>query len=254
MANDKLLRALEDLGLSDGEARVYLAALTLGSASVVALARSAGLKRTTVYSIIDSLRSKGLIVPEMKGLRKVFAPEHPEKLGAMIEARRLSFQNLLPEFSAIYSLPTGESSIRFYQGLEETKEVYEGLLRDIRPGDDYMILSVMGKWYALDPDFFQSFTERRAALSRKLGFRIRLMVQDAPIARAHKKIQRELNETIKILPKSTSLTTNLVIIPKKVVIHQVVPPISALVIDNPHVVRMHQEMFELMWNSLPDAR
>ena len=54
----------------------------------------------------------------------------------------------------------------------------------------------------------------------------------------------------KILPKNTTLTTNLVIIPKKVFIHQLVPPVMGIVIENKSIIQMHREMFEIMWKSV----
>ena len=58
MKNDKLVKILENLGLSDNEARVYLASLSLGSTTIMKIAQTAEIKRTTVYSVIDSLKQK----------------------------------------------------------------------------------------------------------------------------------------------------------------------------------------------------
>lgn len=250
MRERKLLSALQDAGLTEKEAAVYFAALTLGPATVLRIARSSGLKRTTVYSVVESLRQKGLMAEEIRGFRKVYTAEPPERLSDLIEARKTSFSLLLPEFAALYKFPASEGTIKFFEGIGSMKEVYEGLLRDIGPDEDYMIVSNMHHWYYADASYFQDFTERRAALSRKLGFRIRLLLQDSEISRKHRKIQAQLNETIRLLPKHTSLTTNLVIIPKKVVIHQLVPPIHAMVVENPNIVRMHRELFEIMWGAL----
>ena len=110
----------------------------------------------------------------------------------------------------------------------------------------------MQRWYDLDSAYFEDFTRRRAALSRRLRFRIRLLVEDSPVARKHREMQAELSETIRFLPKETGLTTNLVIIPKKVVVHQLVAPVHAMVIENSHLVKMHREQFEIMWRALAD--
>lgn len=77
-----------------------------------------------------------------------------------------------------------------------------------------------------------------------------MLAQDSAIAQEHKRIERTFNETIRLLPKATKLTTNLVITPKRVVIHQVIPPIFAIVIENKSIIQMHREQFEMIWNSL----
>lgn len=244
------ISALCEFGLSENEARVYLAALTLGASSVQRIAKLSEVKRTTVYSIIEALKVHGLVHEELKGFKRVFVAEHPQALDKVLSARRKLLDELLPEFSALYNLKSGEDTIRFYEGIDEVKRVYEGLLEDIRPKEDYMVLSAMKSWYDLDPDYFERFTLRRGELSRRLDFRIRLLLQDTPITQRHKKMERTYNEQIKILPKTVSLTTNVVIIPRKVVIHQLVPPIHAMVIHNSNIVRLHRETFELLWSTL----
>lgn len=251
MSSQRLLSALAAAGLGDHEARVYHAALSAGPATALKLSRASGVKRTTVYTVIEALKRKGLMIEEIRGFRRLFAAEHPRRLSGLLEQRRSTFEQLLPEFAALYNFRESEGGIKFYEGLDAVKGVYEDLLRAIGPGEEYMIVSNMHHWYHLDAPFFQDFTERRAALSRELGFRIRLLVQESEIARRHRKIQKELNETIKFLPRHTELTTNMVIIPKRVVIHQLAPPIHAMVLENQHVIRLHREIFEMLWGALP---
>ena len=51
--------ALRNFGLNDKEARVYVALLELGQTTAYAIAERSGLKRPTVYVILDDLRQKG---------------------------------------------------------------------------------------------------------------------------------------------------------------------------------------------------
>ena len=166
----------------------------------------------------------------------------------MIESKKIQLQKLLPEFSALYNLQSGESSIKYYQGLESVKSVYEGLIRDIKPREDYLIVSDQSKWIKLDEDYFKKFTERRA----KLPINIRMLQVDTEVAREYKKYEKNYNYTMKFLPPRTNLTTNLVITPQRVVIHQLTTPIMAIVIENKSVIQMHRETFEIMWNSIKE--
>lgn len=248
MQKKQMLSTLVDLGLTKNEAVIYVNALSLGQTTILKLARAAEMKRTSVYSIIDSLQQKGLISIEQRGFKQWFVAEPPEKLETILEARRNKLKTVLPEFSALYHVKGGESTIHYYEGLESVKSVYEGLIRDIRPREDYLILADLRLWLHLDEDFFMDFIRRRA----KLNINIRMLTQDSAVAREHKRLQKNYHETIKILPKGTTLTTNLVIIPKKVVIHQLVPPIFAMVIENKNVIQMHREQFEIMWQSISE--
>ena len=51
----ELVEALEAYGLNKKQAKVYLACLELGLATVQDLAKRSGVRRTTIYSLLDEL-------------------------------------------------------------------------------------------------------------------------------------------------------------------------------------------------------
>lgn len=246
MKNLKLISILEELGLNEKEARVYLAALSLGQVNVFKISKVAEIKRTTVYSILESLKKQGLIRIEIKRLKKMYVAERPEKLEAIINAKKELLRKALPEFSALYNLGGGESFVKYYEGWQANKAIFLELLKEVKPHDDYLVITNQEKWYKLDPKFFQKFIEKRA----RLNIKIRLLLQDSKIAREHKKLQKNFNEKIKILPRGTVLNTNLIVLQHKIVIHQLITPYIAIVIENKSVVRMCREMFEIIWHSI----
>jgi HTH-type transcriptional regulator, sugar sensing transcriptional regulator len=242
-AGNKLLNVLTEIGLSENESHVYLGALGTGACTMQQLARASSVKRTTIYSVMESLKQKGLVRVEIRGFKKRYVAESPEKLESILDSRKMLVRNVLPEFLSLYNLKESDSFIKYYEGIEGTKTVYEGLLADARPGDDYLIISEMEKWYALAPEYFQNFLERRA----RMDLKIRVLLTDTPMAREQLKTQPRYNWKLKLLPPNTRISINMVIIPKKVVIHQTVPPSIAMVIENKAIVQMHQELFEIIW-------
>jgi HTH-type transcriptional regulator, sugar sensing transcriptional regulator len=248
MNKSTLENTLVDSGLSENEARVYLAALSLGPATVLAIARTAGIKRTTVYAVVEALKQKGLMNTEVHGFKNLFAAQDPERLLSLLESRKEVVKKAMPDFAGLYNLKGGESTIKYYEGLEGIKAVYEDLIKTIRPHENYSIISNQAEWINLDKKFFQDFTERRA----KLPINIRALMQDSPAAREYKKFERNYNLQAKFLPEGTDLITNLVVTPQRVVIHQLISPITAIVIENKSVIQMHQQFFELMWKSIPE--
>ena len=245
---NKLTKLLEELGLSQNEALVYLSALSFGPGTVLKIARASDMKRTTVYSVIEALKQKGLMTIEMRGLKQLFVAENPEKLEAIINNKKNQLDKKMPELAALYNLRGGESVVKYYEGIESVKSVYESMIRDIAPEEDYMVIGDNVRWYELDPDFFEKFLHKRA----RLDINIRLLLEDSPVAQEHKKREHIYNEKIKLLPKRTKLTTNLVMIPRRMMLHQLIPPITATVIESRSAIQMQQEMFEIMWDALPD--
>lgn len=243
---EKLVSTLNEIGLSENESLVYLAALSLGAASALQISREAGLKRTTVYSVIDALQGKGLISLQMRGFKRRFAAEDPARLKSVLETKQQQFFSLLPELSALFNLRGTDSLIKYYQGIAGMKSVYESLLSDVRPGEDYLVISNVAQTMSLDPDFFWDLFARRA----KLPIRIRILAQEDDYGAQLKRNEQRLNQEVRFLPPDARLSTNLVVIPKKVVMHQVTPPVNVLVVENPAIVQMHRELFEMIWRSL----
>lgn len=246
MQNIKLLTILSDIGMNENEAKVYLAALSLGPTTILKIARSTEIKRSTVYSVIESLKLKGLIKIEIRGLKSLFVAENPERLEIMLENRKYEFKNNLPEFLALYNLKSTESTIKYYEGIESLKNIYMETLREINPHEEYLVIANQDQWYHLDPKFAQEYIERRA----KLRITTKLLFQDSFVAQEHKKFERNYNELVKILPIGTSLQIDTIILPRKIIITQTIAPISVIVIENQSVVQLQKTLFDLVWNSL----
>ena len=246
MENSALTHILIQIGLTENEARTYLGALSLGEASILQIARAAELKRSTVYSVMESLQHKGLIRVEYKGIKRRFVAEHPEKIEGILEAKKAQFKKVLPEFAALYNMEGTENFIKYYEGLPAVKMVYEQLLQDINPKEDYLVIGNQESWLKLDEKFFNRFVERRA----KLPIKIRMLFTESPIAHRFKKFERNFNAQIKVLPEGIHFSQDMIIIPKRIVFHQLVPPVFALVVENQSIIQMHRELFEFMWGTM----
>lgn len=246
MKNQELQSILIQIGFSENEAKVYLATLSLGSATVIQIAKAADIKRTTVYAVVESLKQKGLMNIEIQGFKQLYEAEDPKKLEGILEIRKNHFQTLLPEFSALYNLKGGEGVIKYYEGLESIKSVYDNLLADIKPHEEYVAISNAEQWLDLDEKWFQGFMERRG----KLPIDVRLLLQDSPKARHYTKFMKNFHSTTKILPKNTKFTVSVTVTPQRIVMHQLSLPFMAIVIENKSIINMHKEMFEVMWASI----
>lgn len=249
MNEQNLQKTLEELGLSEKEASVYLAALQLGPTTVQQLAYHSGVKRTSVYHVVNSLQQQGLLREEMHGIKQKLAAARPEELLRLLERKKRLLEDALPYFTAMQQLGESESVIKHYEGLKQIQGVYLELTASLMPGDDYMVLSNIERWAPLFEDFAEEFLTQRA----KLPIKVRMILAEGPIARKRKGPKRFGNEQTRILPRESKIrTTNLVITPRKVFVHQFEPPYLGLVIENQHMIEMHREMYEIMWSSLSD--
>ncbi len=237
---------IQDLGLTENEARTYLSALSLGPATVMKIAKQAELKRTTIYSLLETLKAKGLIRYEVRGFKTLYAAEGPERLEQMLELKKERFREALPELKAMSELKGGESFIKYYEGVAGVKTVYDQILDGLKPGDDYVVVSDMEQFLQMDRDYFTKFIENRV----KYRLKLRAILQNTPDGQHYKEIENQTTMIIKFLPKGTTLSANMVVTPYRVIITQIAPPIITVVIENKSIVQMQKEQFEIMWQAL----
>lgn len=171
----------------------------------------------------------------------------PEKLESILEAKRKRFKKFFPELSALYNLKESGAFLKYYEGLEAVKSLYDSLLKEARSGQYHLVISHSTPWFNLDPKYFQNYIECRA----KLKLDIRLLLQESEIARRLQKFQKNYNMKVKILPRGTPLSINTIVVPAKIIFHQLKPPILAIVVENQNLVQLHKELFEIIWRSLP---
>ena len=245
MKHDNNLKILQNLGLNEKESKVYLATLSLGKTTIQMIAKAAEIKRTTAYNVVDSLQQKGLITVEIDGFKKKFVAENPERLEKMIDDSRNDLHKSLPELQSLYNLGGEESVIRYYEGKEAIKSVYLDNIRDIKPQQEYMVISNAEKLFNIYGDWFEKFVSDRG----KLNINIRMILESNQWSREYSKFEKNYNHKIRFLPKETRLTTNLVITPQRALIHQLNQPIMGIVIENRSAIEMHQQLFEVLWKT-----
>ncbi len=247
MMNNQTTTALMELGLCDKEALLYLSALKMGAATAQQLSLDSELKRSTAYPYIDTLVEKGLLHIQINGARKLFIAESPDKLSILLDRKKQILTNIMPQLvqNYLHSSPS-TNNIRIYQGLSGIKLVYDGMLANLADGDEYLVISDQEKWHALDPEYFENFILQRS----KLNLIIRLLLQDSQHARSYKRKEKKYQEKIKLIPDTLALNINMVILPTKVILTQLVDPLLAILIENPNVAAMNKTLFNILWEVL----
>jgi len=125
----KVLRQLQDFGLTHNEASVYLAALTLSSDSVQAIAKQAKINRVTAHGIIDALIERGYLKIEQSGKRRQIVAYSPVKLYDIVTRREDEVKNqvrmletLVPELKKKHKQnKPNKTNLVYYEGEEGLK-------------------------------------------------------------------------------------------------------------------------------------
>ena len=127
---------LKQLGLSDKEAKVYLAVLELGPSTATQIAQKAEINRPTAYVQIENLMKLGLMNSHEKGKKTYFVAEPPERLQELvrknqteIEERGRRLKEILPELQVLFDSAEERPKVRFYEGKEGLKAINEDVFR-----------------------------------------------------------------------------------------------------------------------------
>ncbi len=187
-------KILNQLGFSPNEARVYLAALESGLASAQDIAKQAGIKRTTGYSVLGYLVGRGVIGKTKDRGKTRYLAEPPDKLLNMTREIEGRIKNALPELEAIYNRKETKPKITFYEGKQAIQNVYDDTLRE-KPAE---ILEWNTDAYFQSPNVDPHYIEKRIELNIKAR---RIAGVGSQWDLKHKYLdQKELAETL-IVPK-----------------------------------------------------
>lgn len=119
-----LHKNLSQLGLTPKQATVYLTCLQLGIDTVLHIAKMAGLKRPTVYLLLDELEAMGLVSRVQKEHKTLFKAEDPEIIISRLKLQQEKALSILPSLKAIYNLDPEKPTIKIHEGVLGARNVY----------------------------------------------------------------------------------------------------------------------------------
>jgi len=140
MKEEALIR---NAGLTEGETKVYLALLKLGSSTTGPIIEKSGVANSIIYRILEGLITKGLVSHVTKDKTKHYQAAQPQRILDYIEERKaqldISKENiarLIPQLLAINSNEP-ESSVRIFEGFKGFMTAWELMYEKLGPGEEY---------------------------------------------------------------------------------------------------------------------
>ncbi|MFC1722845.1 TrmB family transcriptional regulator [Nanoarchaeota archaeon] len=168
---------IKEAGLTDGEAKVYLALLKLGSTTTGPIIEESGVANSIIYKLLESLINKGLASYVIKGKIKYFQAAEPKRILDYIEERKKKLdvskekiENLLPQLMTMMS-ETEQSSVKLYEGWKGFLTAWELYHSRLKKGEEYHSWGV----YPVQEKRFHLYWMRDHEKRRKLGIKGKIL-------------------------------------------------------------------------------
>ncbi|MDP2749722.1 MAG: helix-turn-helix domain-containing protein [Nanoarchaeota archaeon] len=125
------LERLKEIGLSEGQIRVYSAILELGIATLNKIHEKTGIERRNIYDILNKLIEKGFVSYILEKGKHTYQCTHPNKILEEVENKEKALRELKEKFPQIKGLfETSKPAIRaeVYRGDEAMKSLLNEIL------------------------------------------------------------------------------------------------------------------------------
>ncbi len=134
---------LKEIGLTEGEIKVYLALFRLGSTSTGALIKESQVHASKVYPILDRLIEKGLVSFVKEGKKTIYTANpattiisYLDKLQNKLSKQKTSAAQLIEELTKLKSLTREESETTVFRGIKGLKNAYTIAIQNLKKGDE----------------------------------------------------------------------------------------------------------------------
>ena len=256
MAKDAVRAALEQFGLTEKEAQLYLLLLQLGTVAASSLADRAGIARSTAQFTCQQLVRRGVLQMVEKGNTYLFTAESPEKLTMLLrrqmvdlEEKEDRMQRVMGELKAMKNPYTILPRVQFFEGKEGVERAYNSVLDELDEGETIRsfvkVLSQEDDGIAFRPELTR-FMQMRV----KKNVHSRLIAPATPASMTLRQTDHEtLRETRLVPPEYFQLVSAEIIIYKDKVYSMAFEnnALFATITQNQSLATMQKAIFELAW-------
>lgn len=236
---------LEELGLSEAEAKVYLALLETGPTLAGPVIKKTALHRGTTYQILQRLIEKGLAGYVIVAGKRYFEATNPDRFLGILKEKEEKLTEILPALKLKKELSKEKQEVNVYSGYKGIKTVLENILEELKDGGEYLDFGVSGIFRQVMGPYWDIWQKkkRRYKIKSKCIFSEELKEKNLELlkdyyggARFHPK---EYNS-----PTDTMIYKNIIVL----FIWTARPPI-AIVIKNKENAEGYRNQFKFMWEA-----
>ncbi len=243
-----MINELKNLGLSDNEAKVYMAMLELGPATVLEISARAGVNRPTTYVQIESLKKMGLASAQTKGKKQLFIAEPPDHLEFIIDREKKAIEQkkeeltkILPELTSLFNVSGDKPQVRFFEGREGLIKMQNELLKskskEVVSFSTDAILKIF-------PGHPQKYSPRRV----EKGIKAKLIYTGSQGPILKRRDEEMLREAKYVPPDKFPFKSDIAIYENNISISALEGKTVGIIITHKELADSFRALFNLVWN------
>lgn len=248
---------LGELGLDQKEVDIYLHLLRFGASRASTIAYQLKLPRTTVQNILLRLEKEELVTKTLDKNVAVFAPVSPDSLAQLMEIKKrqkmaefdsvvADLKRITPDLNSIMNIDKNMPSVKLYKGRDAVRKILFDTLTSKTELKDFANIDAMFKYVRDINDEYVVEREKTKVTKRSL-------LLDTPFA-------RKIYESGECSPKSHKgykwIKNNLYPFSLEMNIYDgkvsyityVEDDFVGVIIENEHIYKMHDSMWNLIWD------
>ncbi|MBI4168144.1 MAG: hypothetical protein HY515_04255 [Candidatus Aenigmarchaeota archaeon] len=227
---------LIELGLSEGEAKIYLCLLKLGESQVNKIKTETKMHRTTIYDFLDGLIKKGLVSYVVKNNVKFFIAAHPNRLRSLVQEKEEHLKEIVPSLVQLADLEKKSLKVEIYEGVEGFKTFINRMLN--RHSELLGFGIDESQFESRFPHLMKSYFKKEG----KLGLKERLITKKGAsfTYKKFKYLEYRYIDQKYFSPIPTMTWGNLVLF-------IIWDPLTVIFVDNKDLAESYRKHFELLW-------
>jgi len=228
---------LQEIGLTENQANVYLALLELGQTLASQISEKTKINRSLIYTILQELIDKGLVSYFIQNNKKIFKAAEPLELLEILKEKEEKIKTIMPKLEMVKK-PLEKEKVEVYKGKEGLKTVLNDILRNCEK--EYFVIGGIGKSLEALPYFIEGWHKRR--IKAKIT---RNMILSEEVRK--KKITKFPLTKIKYLPQEYRTLETMMIYDNKIAHIIWVDEPLAIIIESKKINQAYMKQFSLLW-------
>ena len=243
---------LESIGLTEGEAKVYLALLELGQTKTGPIIEGSGISASKVYDILERLQKKGLASYISKARVRHYKAADPTRILDYLSVKKKELagqekdlKSILPKLVEKRKLSELGQEAEIFEGFKGFRTAAESLLRSLEKGDNMLILGANIEASKRLESYFEDRHRRR----ENKGIACRMLYNENARKWGDAKVKYKLTE-VKFMQPTISTPSWVEVYNEHVLIGVPTDEPIAIVIKSKAMADSFRNYFDALWNQV----